>query len=54
MGKYHPVLLVAIVTIVCLALSAEAQEEPVGSITDVEGTVHLVRGGSETRELGRL
>ncbi|GMV90756.1 MAG: hypothetical protein AMXMBFR82_05340 [Candidatus Hydrogenedentota bacterium] len=47
MGKSHPALIAVITLATCLSALAETQQELVGSITDVKGTVQVIRGGDE-------
>ena len=47
MHKYCVILFVAITMAINISAFAENQEERVGSITDVKGTVHVVRAGTE-------
>ena len=47
MDKCYPVLFTMIAMAIGLPALAASQEESVGSITDVTGTVHLLRGEKE-------
>ncbi|MCC6696105.1 MAG: FecR domain-containing protein [Candidatus Hydrogenedentes bacterium] len=47
MGKSRFVLIVAMS--MCLPVLAESQDNLVGSITDIKGTIHLLRGEDEVK-----
>lgn len=47
MCKYYLILVSVIMMATCFPALAEFKDEPVGSITDIKGAVHLTRGGKE-------